>query len=69
MLLFLGGKGYTFLKNLVNFFGFISIPLTGVIGVYYTSNKCQEDTTENKAVEPLTSLQRDGQSKEDKKIQ
>ena len=31
MLLFLGVRGYTFLKNLVNFFGFI-YPLTGVIG-------------------------------------
>ena len=28
--------------------------------------ECQEDTTENKADEPLTSFQRDGQSKEDK---
>ena len=28
--------------------------------------KCQEDTTENKADEPLASLQRDGQSKDDK---
>ena len=28
--------------------------------------ECQEETTENKADEPLTSLQRDGQSKEDK---
>ena len=31
-----------------------------------TKEECQEDTTENKADEPLTSLQRDGQSKEDK---
>ena len=31
-----------------------------------TKEKCQEDTTENKADEPLTSLQRDSQSKEDK---
>ena len=31
-----------------------------------TKEKCHEDTTENKADEPLTSLQSDGQSKEDK---
>ena len=31
-----------------------------------TKEECQEDTTENKADEPLASLQRDGQSKEDK---
>ena len=30
------------------------------------SKKSQEDTTKNKAVETLTSLRRDGQSKEDK---
>ena len=32
-----------------------------------TKEECQEDTTENKADKPLTSLQRDGQSKEDKR--
>ena len=32
-----------------------------------TKKECQEDTTENKADEPLTSLQRDDQSKEDKR--
>ena len=32
-----------------------------------TKEECQEDTTKNKADEPLTSLQRDGQSKEDKR--
>ena len=31
-----------------------------------TKKECQEDTTENKADETLTSLRRDGQSKEDK---
>ena len=31
-----------------------------------TKEECQEDTTENKADEPLTSLQRDGQSKKTK---
>ena len=31
-----------------------------------TQKECQEDTTENKADEPLISLQRDGQSKEKK---
>ena len=32
-----------------------------------TKEECQEDTTENKADKPLTSLQTDGQSKKDKR--